>query len=179
MADCVWMKRFFKPENTIRLVELLLAVLIVSLAFGWESKGIRYVHLNKGDYDEVGNIVFFLMIGMVSLLFLLTVLTYSVARSPRLFPPCLDLVISSSLSVLTFIASAILAHSLSNLGKSLAVREAGLKFTALQATLIFGLVLAMLLAVSAAFAFCYCRKNSGYTTNDSRTMTDLLDDIPT
>ncbi|CAG5119998.1 unnamed protein product [Candidula unifasciata] len=179
MAIGARIQRFFKAENTVRVVELLLAVLIVSLSFGWESKGIRYVDLNKGDYDEAGNIVFFLMIAMVSLLFLLCVITYSVVRSPRLFPPCLDLVISSSLSLLLFIAAVILAHSLSSLGKSLAVREAGLGFAAFQATLVFSLALAVLFAVSAAFAFCYYRRKSDYMMSDSRNMADLPDDIPT
>lgn len=59
---------------------------------------------------------------------------FTIPENRYFFPQ--DLVIRSSLSVLTFVASAILAHSLSNLGKSLAVREAELKFTALQATLV-------------------------------------------
>ncbi|XP_055885818.1 uncharacterized protein LOC106059828 [Biomphalaria glabrata] len=177
----VWgrIRRFFSPENTVRVVEMLFALFIVSICFGWNDKGVGYSDLNDGDYNEGGNIVFFMMIAMVSLIFLLCVIIYSILRSPRVFSPCLDIVICSSLSLLTFIATVVMAHSLTNLGKSLEVREAGLNFNALQATLVFGIALALLFAVSSAFAVCFYRKKSELTIGDSRNMTDLPDDIPT
>ncbi|XP_059175641.1 uncharacterized protein LOC131955511 [Physella acuta] len=179
MAACGRMRLFFTPENTVRVVEMLFALIIVSICFGWKDKGVKYSDLNSGDYDQGGNIVFFMMIGMVSLLFLLCVIIYSMLWIPRVFSPCLDIVISSSMSLLTFIASVVLAHSLSNLGKSLAVREAGLNFSALQSALVFGIALALLFAVSAAFAVCFYKKKNEMMMGDPRNMADLPDDIPT
>lgn len=67
----------------------LFALIIVSICFGWKDKGVKYSDLNSGDYDQGGNIVFFMMIGMVSLLFLLCVIIYSMLWIPRVFSPCL------------------------------------------------------------------------------------------
>ncbi|GFO19609.1 hypothetical protein PoB_004611400 [Plakobranchus ocellatus] len=86
---------------------------------------------------------------------------------------------SGGLSLLMFIATAVLAHGISKLGESVAVREAGLHFGHLQTALVFGLVLAMLLAISVAFSICHYTRKDHIMFRDSRSMADLPDDIPT
>ncbi|XP_005107697.1 uncharacterized protein LOC101848610 [Aplysia californica] len=178
MAACGRIRRFFSPGNSLRIVELLYAIFVVSFSYGWSDKGVNYSDLNGGDYDECNSIIFVMMVGMISLVFLLCVCLYSIMG--KILAPCKDIVANGVLSLLMFIAAIVLSHTLSKLGKSQGVREAGISFGSLQTALVFGIALAMLFALSAAFAVCFYRKRSDFMLNDSRTtMADLPDDIPT
>lgn len=158
---------------------MIVAVFLTSTTFSWEDKGIKYSDLNAGDYDQGGTIVFFNFVAILSLIFIGCILMYCIIWSPKLISMRLNILSSGSLSVLMFIATAVLAHGLSNLGKSVAVKEAGLHFGQLETAVVFGLILAMLLATSVAFSLCHYRRSDHIMFHDSRSMTDLPDDIPT
>ncbi|GFS19030.1 hypothetical protein ElyMa_003278300 [Elysia marginata] len=179
MATCIKIKRFFTPDNSLRLLQMIIAIFLTSITFSWEDKGIKYSDLNAGDYDQGGTIVFFNFVAMLSLVFLGCVLFYCIIWSPKIISTRMDMLSSGGLSILMFIATAVLAHGISKLGKSVAVKEAGLHFGQLETAVVFGMILAMLLAVSVAFSVCHYRRNDHIMFRDSRSMTDLPDDIPT
>ncbi|XP_076440858.1 uncharacterized protein LOC143280649 [Babylonia areolata] len=171
-------RRFLVPANAIRLIELLFALLALSTAAGWSSKSISYQDLNRSDFNVVNNINFFIAMAIISVIFLSINAAIIVLNKP-LIPPKIDLPMCGLLSTLVLLSSVILGVSLTKLGNSTAIKEAGLVFHSMEAALAFGFMAGACLLCSTWFA-CRAKMMEGeIPAEQTRSIAELPGDIPT
>ncbi|KAL8582077.1 hypothetical protein ACOMHN_003998 [Nucella lapillus] len=171
-------RRFLVPANAIRLFELLFALLALSTAAGWSSKGISYRDLNRSDFNFVGNINFFIAMAVITVIYL-SINAVIILLNRPLVPPKIDLPVCGMLSCMVLLSAVILAISLGKLGNSVAVQEAGLVFHGVEAALAFGFMGGVCLVCSTWFAFRTKLMEGQIPSEQTRSIAELPGDIPT
>ncbi|KAK7100388.1 hypothetical protein V1264_023350 [Littorina saxatilis] len=168
---------FALPHICITCVQVL-ALLAVATVAGWSSKGVTYRDLHRSDFSVLGNINFFIAIAVISIIYLAINVAVILLNKP-LVPPRLDLSVCGVLSTLLLLSSVILAVSLTKLGGSTAVQEAGLLFHSMESGLAFGFMVSACMVCSTWFAFRAKMVEGEIPPEQSRSIAELPGDIPT
>ncbi|XP_041360233.1 uncharacterized protein LOC121376432 [Gigantopelta aegis] len=172
------MGNFVLPPNILRLLEMLCSIVAFSLIFGWKSEGVTYRQLDHSEYDVINNIDFFLGMSVLTLL-IVSILCFVILIKPVYLSPCLDLVINALLGGFLLIAAIVMCSSLTQLGNSITVKEAGLTFSSMEGAIAFGFICSLSLAGNSWFAYQAHRQRSDIPLNQSHAHASLPVDIPT
>ncbi|KAL5017207.1 hypothetical protein ScPMuIL_006796 [Solemya velum] len=179
MAFLIW-RNFKLPSNFLRILELICCLLAFCLVAGWESAGLTYHNLDKGDVNAHNSFSFYLAIAVISFLIFIAYCGI-ILLDWRIVTPLMDMLLSGCLALFWFISTVILTIRVDEISQTDAVREAALTFKSIQGSLAMGFCCVVFLFGSSWFALCNYRKTREFVTDQSQThmVAELPQDIIT